>query len=300
MYWAEKSSFSDSAVRMPIGGGTPQQFRSMGSFSNIVADASNAYFTSGSSCTYPAGTTSNGSGVVISTPKDIASSQPNPTAVAIDSSYIYWVDGGPFVCHWPNTNTWYFDHWSTNGAGTVKRAPLAGGTIQTLAYNVNVVYFSFYQPAWIAVNARYVYWTDDEGLHGRALNGGTDPSFTAVTTASIVALDANNVYWSNPTDGTILQMPAQGGTVTTLASGQTPLGVTSDGFAVYWVNMGTSANSYADGAVKKAPIGGGAATTIATVSHASGYLVVDATSVYWTVEGTSSTTADGAVWKASK
>jgi hypothetical protein len=163
------------------------------------------------------------------------------------------------------------------------------------------VFYSFFQPAWIAVNARYVYWIDDEGLHGKGLNGGADPSFAAVPSASIVALDASNVYWSSPTDRTVLQMPAQGGSITTIAAGQTPLGVATDGFSVYWVNTGTSANSYADGAVKKAPVGGGTATTIATVSNASGYLALDSTSVYWTVAGTSANNnTDGAVWKASK
>ncbi len=303
LYWAEKSSFSDSAVAMPIGGGTPVNVGSMASFSNIVADGSNAYAASGSSCTYPDGTISDDTGQLFSTSTYLEYDQPNPSALAVDSNYVYWVDAGTFACHWVANNQWYFDRWSLNGSGTVQRAPLGGGpgggTIVTLVSGVDPQN-SFWQPVWLAVNAHYLYWVDARGLNGIGLDG-LAPSYATVSSASIVALDANDVYWSDAANGTVKQMPAQGGSVTTLASGQTPLGVISDGLDVYWVNTGTSANGYTDGAVKKVPVGGGTATTIATVTNASGYLALDSTSVYWTVAASNANNeADGAVWKASK
>jgi len=79
---------------------------------------------------------------------------------------------------------------------------------------------------------------------------------------------------------TLLQVPTNGGTVTTLASGLIcPRGVLNDGTNIYWID-GSSTN----GAIRRIPVGGGTITTLATgIVDASGRLMSDGTSLYFNV-----------------
>ncbi len=68
-----------------------------------------------------------------------------------------------------------------------------------------------------------------------------------------------NVYFTNLgtlakdySDGSVMKVPATGGTPTAIASGQQqPVAIAVDGASVYWLNSGTAANKYADGTVMK-------------------------------------------------
>jgi hypothetical protein len=94
-----------------------------------------------------------------------------------------------------------------------------------------------------------------------------------------VAVDAQNVYWANENDGTIVQVPRQGGSVITLATSQLqPVAVAVDAGNVYWVTI-------SGGTVAKVPIGGGPITTIAMGESTPCDIAVDATSVYWVSSG---------------
>lgn len=307
IYWRELTEFGATIMELPLGGGSLSTLATIGNSEpgNVLADSANLYYTSVGYCT-TGGTTSASAGYVSDDPisgsgTELASSQNNPTAVAVDSQYVYWINSGTFKCSWADAgNYWYDNGYSNNNSGSIMRRPLAGGSATTLESNINPIStYAFIVSNWIAVNASYLYWTDQGGLHGMSLTGSGGPSFASGMSATIVALDGTNVYWSSPSQGTVMQMPAQGGSTITIATGQTPWGVASDGLNVYWANQGTSANNYADGAIMKAPVGGGAATQIASVTQASGYVAVDSTHVYWTVEGTFGS-GNGAVWKASK
>ena len=310
VYWKEVSSFSDSVFRLPVAGGTPTSVASVSSFSGFAVDAaSNLYVSQGSSCSV-GGTSSNNSGYLASRSATgltqwSSARLSNPAAVAIDSTYVYWLEFGDFTCHWDQNNYWFWDRWSHNQTSAVWRASLSG---VGLAYNLGSapdIGSSFYDAGSIAVNADYLAWTGAQGLHGTnayRTGGYAAPWVVPMTRADVVALDASNVYWSDSLGGVVMQMAPGGGDAITIASGQTPWGVAADGLNVYWVNRGTFANAYSDGAVMKAPVGGGLATTIAaSVVNASGYLALEGTHVYWTVQGTSANNwNDGAIWMASK
>jgi hypothetical protein len=98
------------------------------------------------------------------------------------------------------------------------------------------------------------------------------------------------VYWvnsGNGTNGTVMKVPLDGGTITTLASGQSdPKGITVDGLSICWTN--TSGEGDGNGTVMKMPLSGGAVTTLASVPPNDPYgvlggrITVDGTSAYWT------------------
>jgi DNA-binding beta-propeller fold protein YncE len=80
-----------------------------------------------------------------------------------------------------------------------------------------------------------------------------------------VAVDSTHVYWvtsgagifRNDPAAKVNKVPLGGGSVTTLASGQSgPVSVAVDGTHVYWTNSG-------DGTVNEVPIGGGKVTRLA-------------------------------------
>jgi hypothetical protein len=135
--------------------------------------------------------------------------------------------------------------------------------------------------------------------------GGT-PTVLAAGQAypTAIAADATSVYWTNggsgtcpptnpsctpPPTGTVMKIPIDGGTPTTLASGQNnPQRIAIDATNVYWTNEGSpgqgSAPSNTDGTVMQVPIGGGAPTMLASRQFLLGLIAVDATSVYFAVD----------------
>jgi hypothetical protein len=115
------------------------------------------------------------------------------------------------------------------------------------------------------------------------LGGGCQSSqcqpVTLATGVSEIAIDANNVYW---TDGVtmVMQGPISGGTATTLATGQSnPIGIGVNATSVYWANDSISMSG--GGSVVKIPIGGGMSTLLASGGN-PGQLAVDGANVYWT------------------
>jgi hypothetical protein len=75
-----------------------------------------------------------------------------------------------------------------------------------------------------------------------------------------IAVDANNVYWTNqgvcpddggPCSGAVMKVPVTGGTPVTLASGEySPTSIAVDDTSVYWLNQAGPGGT-ANGAVKR-------------------------------------------------
>jgi hypothetical protein len=99
----------------------------------------------------------------------------------------------------------------------------------------------------------------------------------ASDTLSDLVVDANNLYWSSYTGGSVMQLPKSGGAAFPIATGVGPtVQLAAEGSNVYFA---TSAN--ATGAVKLVPIGGGAVTTIASGGDTYGSMALGTTEVYF-------------------
>ena len=111
-----------------------------------------------------------------------------------------------------------------------------------------------------------------------------------------IAVDAQNVYWTNQVGGQIMRCAIRGcdGQPTMLASGQSyPSAIAVDGTSIYWANGGLTGK---DGQIMKCARDGcnGAPTVLASGQPSPYGIAVDATSVYWTNRGAAAT--DGQVY----
>jgi sugar lactone lactonase YvrE len=144
----------------------------------------------------------------------LASNLSEPYGVAVDTSSIYWPEGG---------------------SGTIKKIPLDGGIVTTLATGAN-------RPYGIVIDAANVYWTENNaGTVKRVpLNGGAVTTLAnsyGIGQASAMAVDGTYVYWSeygNP--GSIRKVALVGGQSIKLAENLNyPFGIAVDNTAIYWV-----------------------------------------------------------------
>lgn len=195
----------------------------------------------------------------------LATNESFPTAIAVDSSNVYWTD---------NVITY----------GAIVKEPLAGGTPTTLASKLN-------RPDGIAVDQNNVYWITTPGtVMKMPLSGGAAATLAnSAGLASGIAIDTNNAYWTAST--TVMKVPLKGGTPATLASGQSAAeGIAVDSSGVYWTDR-------LAGTVMKVGLSGNGLATLASGQDHPDGIAVDATSVYWGNEGTN---VNGSVMKIAK
>ncbi len=135
----------------------------------------------------------------------------------------------------------------------------------------------------VAVDARWVYFTADNGLWKVPLAGG-DPTLLVPFQTGVygggeeIALSATDVYWAD--DSSVRKAPLDGGPVTVVDQGTIGSGafeysaVTTDATDVYWEG---------NGQIRSALLtGDGAPFTIALTPGGATHIAVDATDVYWT------------------
>jgi len=182
-----------------------------------------------------------------------ASSQNSPDYVTACSSAVCW----------------------TLGYTDIACAPSAGGAPTRIASSQNPV-------TGIAADANNVYWLSlGLGTLMQAPNtpadGGAPVQLAGSQTllyGSKVAVDGKNVYWSN--DKGVYSVPIGGGNIVQLASAFQVSALATDGVNVYFAN----------GSLQKVPVGGGTPTVLG--SSGAGAIVLDSMSVYYSVEGSSS------------
>jgi hypothetical protein len=207
----------------------------------------------------------------------------SPWAVALDDTSIYWTALGRCAGD------------SGAASGLVMKMPLGGGSPTTLATAQG-------GPAAIAVDATSVYWVNQCPGDGRVMK--TDLAGGAATTLAsgqsqpnLVAIDATNVYFTtfNPTTtvGSVASVPLEGGfadggvdgsvgTVTTLASGPTPIaGIAVQGTKLYWAQASPPDNIFS------VSTSGGSSKNLTPKSACGGScafvaaLIADSHSLYW-------------------
>ena len=182
--------------------------------------------------------------------------------VAFDSAYVYWSESGAYSMN------------------AIKRAPLAGGSTQTVATSDGFT-------AGLAVDSGSVYWVDQVGgqILAAPVDGGAVITIaTGLTMPAGIAVQGGTIY-ATDTDSDLVSVPVGGGTVTTLVHGPglppnvspaefSPV-IAADKDNVYFPQYYAPQHPN----LSKVARQGGAPTVLAT-GHAYS-LAVDSTSVYW-------------------
>lgn len=195
-------------------------------------------------------------------------------------------------------------YWSDSGG--IYKAPAGmltdGGTQITIAADSHT--FD------LAVDQGFVYWRDAStgipyrapraGNGNKASLGGGQYQSTSDTINSRIALDADNLYWTDPDADRILKASLTGGQTVVVASlplGSSPIGIAVDAQYVYWTTATTRL-------VMRAPIAGLAPgadpTTLVSNQVNPGDIAVNSDAVYWVEKGTSHAAHDGAIMKVAK
>jgi hypothetical protein len=92
----------------------------------------------------------------------------------------------------------------------------------------------------------------------------------------LLAVNASGLYWTDA-QGTIAEMPIDGGLRDSLATNDYGYGIALDSQNVYWADQSATTGP----AVRKEPLDGGLIQAIGTVSGSAGVLAVDALNAYW-------------------
>jgi hypothetical protein len=195
--------------------------------------------------------------------------------MAADAEYLYFVAG---------------DTLDAPYANTVKRLPLAGGPVQTLA-TFDALHrlpddTTAENGGWLAVNSTQIVWSvpSTGQILGMPLAGGEPMELASKQDVPLrLALDESHVYWTNWSScGTCAQGSVRSVALSgddepvTIASKQDhPNGITVDSVNVYWVTAG--------GNVMQAPLVGGQPIALASGLMNPFFVTVDATTVYWTL-----------------
>lgn len=217
-------------------------------------------------------------------PQVLAFGLSSPISLAVDSSNVYWsetraikkvsIHGGAVTTLASGLNS-TFDiavdgsqvYWAEYYGSSIKKIGLNGGTVTTLASTMTNV-------SALALTDSSVVWPD-AGIRMIGKNGGSTTEIVSPLLCQgeyKVAVDADNVYWTEYGVGGKVRKSAFGsGTVTTLVSQEDYAGpIAVDSTDVYWLG---------GGALKKIGKNGGTVTILAT---GPGYnLALDATNVYW-------------------
>ncbi|HTQ46682.1 MAG TPA: hypothetical protein VMI75_28205 [Polyangiaceae bacterium] len=230
----------------------------------------------------------------------------------------------PNICAVPWTNC-QNDRVSGDG-GTAKPTPLQdGGVLSTVATGL------VQAASTLVVQNGDLYFTqvDGNGRVSRLTLGAGGPIDVADAGGALtlfgpstqtpcgLALDSNNVYvWSygtfsgmtsfNNGDGTVTQVPLDGGAATTLEKNFEDLydapyltSVTSDGTNVYWVKGAKGT----DGVIMKTAVGNPNSAPLYTTQEIPEAIATDGTNVYWadwgTFDSTGASNNDATVWQGS-
>ncbi|HEX6764013.1 MAG TPA: hypothetical protein VF103_01020 [Polyangiaceae bacterium] len=198
--------------------------------------------------------------------EQIASGEDSPYRLAIDDRYVFWIAGNQ-----------------------VRRAPLAGGEVSTLATGEGL--------ARLAVASGFVYFTDLLG--GRLARvdreGGRVEELGSGVYPDGLSVGEDAVYWANSGrtdgDGTLAMVSLDGATGSIVADGlYGPSGVVVDGDTVFFsstaVSCGASSSGgsgCSGGGVARVPLGGGVPVPVDTEGTPRD-VVAGARGIYWMLE----------------
>lgn len=261
-----------------------------GAVSAIAIDATHVYWAApGSSCNDGAIRRMAKSGGPIET---LASGQPNPRAIAVDESRVYFYDG---------CGTGLLRNVPKSGGAVYDYGVATGGNAEVIAVDSENVYFNDYGVLRVPKaggkqveldNANYVYalTADEAGVYWIGLTGGTAPYNvfawhqgdaaptllgTSGQIGTDVAIDPTTIFFG--TSPGISRMPRTGGPISSVVTAPAWRVAVDEAF-VYWTD-GFTGGDYTVNKIAKS--GGGATTMIASGSGGYVDLAVDERCVYW-------------------
>lgn len=250
VYWADHEGGTLNSVA--VGGGSASSFATGQVHPLALAvDVNNAYWVAANGV-YQFG----GSAVTL-----LASG--SPTSIAVDSSYVYWTDEG-----------------TQSQEGTVKRVPIGGGTVTTIATGQA-------SPRGIFVSGSTVYWVNygnGEVMSAAITGGGVVALAASQSGPTSLVVVGSKVYWTNYMGGELMSCATGGGSATVLAVGLTGAdNLVSDGTRLFW-----SVSSYALAGVAPANVPMILTSLISSfsisvlVDATVNGLAVDTVNIYWT------------------
>jgi hypothetical protein len=191
----------------------------------------------------------------------------SPVAIAIDSSNVYWTESQDTI----------------PGRGTVKRVPIGGGAVTTMASSAS--------PGPIALDANYVYWGTSLAINAGAIlrvpvAGGPAATLVAAGSACALAVDAMNVYWAefDGNTSTIKKVAKNGTTPITLPTNQPfPCALAVDASNVYWEGNDDSTVP-PQAAIFALPLAGGTPHVVVSLARPARAFVLDPTGFYGTFD----------------
>jgi hypothetical protein len=246
-------------MSVPLDGGDPVELADAGTSAyRIAVDRTNVYWTN----YYD--------GVVAKTPLDggamtnLVAFQDGITscgAVAVAGSTVYFAT-------------------TQNGNGNLQSVSVDGGTPVALTP---------VESSWadsLALGANAIYWPANAELLRTPLDGGASVSVASSVNANGIAMDAKYVYWTDQAGGTVggevMRVPLDGGPAVPLATQlPSPQAIAVDGAGVYWTDYPASNATGADGTVFMAPLDGGALRVLATGQWSPQVIATDGARVYW-------------------
>ncbi len=245
----------------------------------IVSDGASIFWTNSALGTVSKMSLSGGA------PVTLASGLTSPGYMGLDASFVYWASypgkglfrvaksGGTAVPIYADT-AFHLQvaagavTFTTSNGRTVRKIPVAGGAVTTIASEPDV-------PSDVAVGLDgTAYWVTDTS--GNVMKSGATPKqlATGLGRATTVALAQNTVYWGT-TSGTIGAVATGGGAATTLFSGLGFIGsMIATDENLYWTDYGRSK-------VQKGAFGGGTPVDLATSQSIPGGLVAVGSCIYW-------------------
>jgi hypothetical protein len=197
-------------------------------------------------------------------------------SVAVDDTDVYWTSAMQV---------------GASKTSLLRRQDKNGGEPTTVAQSATSPF------SCVVLDSEYMYWVQGSTVFRASKKGGAPGAVGGgLTSADCVAVDEKNAYVSlagtnakQHADGSIVAVPKSGGPARALVKDvHAPADVQVDATDLYWIDGDK---------VMKAPKAGGAATQLAQAPAPIGDIVLDDSSVYFTVPGKS---GDGSVGRAAK
>lgn len=177
-------------------------------------------------------------------------------------------------------------YWTDGNVGWVARVPAVGGPPELVGRTSNPVQQSV--NAVVTVGER-VYWDNPYGgsIDSTVLTGGPVESVYVAPDSACgptpIATDGTSLFWAESCRGTVLKMPAAGGSVTVLASGQGWVSdLRHDGEHLYWVATLDMYSDHPRAQVVRVHRDGGVPSVLAEQPGGAWAIAIDPTHVYWT------------------